>query len=178
MLQALAVSAVDSTGATAGWLAVADGDSLRVVAAGGGVAPDSVGARASSDEGIEGYVLTSGQPMALSGAAGDERLSGGIVGALKMRPQSVLCVPCGDRESVLGVLVLLDKQGGVSFSFDDVEIATLLAGIAGVALAASGRPAAAPSPQELSAGLERLAAADPAQYAAVAALVSAIVTRG
>jgi GAF domain-containing protein len=86
----------------------------------------------------------------------------------------VLCVPCGDDE-IVGALELVDKAGGAAFSFDDVELATLLAGIAGVAIEARADGPAAPSARELASGLERLAATDAARYDTVARAVAALV---
>jgi GAF domain-containing protein len=116
--------------------------------------------------------------MAMAAREGDARLSEGVLGLLPERPSSVLCVPCTAADTVVGVLELVDKAGGATFTFDDVELATLLAGIAAVAIEADEGDVAVRSPEELGAELRRLAAADPAGYTQVAMVVEAILARG
>lgn len=177
VLAAIAKAAADVTGAAAGWLVAVEADRL-VVRAVAGEAPDSlVGTEVTAGEGAAAYVVASGQPLALTARAGDPRAAEGLAAVLGRPAGSVLCVPCEVLDGVTGALELLDKAGGGSFSFDDVELATLLAGIAGVALAAavpSGVPAP-PSPSALAAGLARLAADAPDRYPAVAQVVATLV---
>jgi GAF domain-containing protein len=115
--------------------------------------------------------------MALTARPDDPRFAEGVAALVGVEPASVLCVPCGD-DDVVGVLELIDKTGDASFNFDDVEVAALLAGIAGVALGRDHAGAPVPSPRELGAELDRLAAGDPEQYARVAMLVGALLDRG
>jgi GAF domain-containing protein len=175
-VQAVVDSAVTATAASAGWVLALDGQRLVVVAARGG--GDLVGAEVPADAGTAGFVVNSGQPMAMAVREGDARLGEGVLGLLARRASSVLCVPCTAGDTVVGALELVDKAGGATFSFDDVELATLLAGIAAAALAADEGEVAVRSPDELGAELHRLAAADPAGYALTAALVDAILARG
>jgi GAF domain-containing protein len=175
LLQALTSSAVDATAATTGWLLSLEGDVLRVVAAGGEEPGKLLGTSVPAVSGTAGFVVASGQPLALSSLGGDARLSEGMAAVVGHPFENVLCVPCGTDEVVAGALELVDKQGAASFSFDDVELATLLAGIAGVALAKRGRMSHVPSPAEIAGDLERLAATDPARYATIASLVSVLL---
>ena len=95
------------------------------------------------------------------------------------RPTSVLSVPTATAAGVVGVLELVDKIGGGNFTFDDVELASLLVDIAGVALAhAEESTSSVPPPSELGGALDRLAASDPVRYAAVGAAVAAPLNRG
>jgi GAF domain-containing protein len=175
VLQALTQAAVDVTAAAEGWLLAVHGDHLRVVAAAGDEPGRALGTTTSLGEGSAGYVVSSGQPLALGLGGGQDRFGSGIIGQLGREPTSVLCVPCTTEHEVIGALELIDKAGGSTFSFDDVELATLLAGIAGVALAGPADPKTAPDPGELAANLERLAASDPARYAAVATAINALL---
>ena len=178
VLQALMRSATQASGAELGVLLRHDGEVLRVVATDGERAHVVSGATVPVHAGIAGYVLASGQPIALSVKPGDPRLSDGVIALLPVPPSTALCVPCTTDEDSVGALLLLDKAGG-QFTFDDVELATLLAGIAGAALAGgdAGR-SRVPDPGELGGDLSRLAAADPARYAMVATLVQALLARG
>lgn len=179
VLAAIGKAALDVTGAAAGWVVGVDGEHL-VVRAVTGAAPESlVGTLVAASGGAVGYVVSSGQPLALATRASDALAAEGLAGVLGRAPGSVLCVPCEADDVVVGALELVDKAGGGSFSFDDVELVTLLAGIAGVAIV-SGRGAAegrqpGPSPADLAEGLARLATDAPARYAAVAEVVATLV---
>jgi GAF domain-containing protein len=170
------VCSSDLTAATAGWAMALRGDRLVVVGAVG--ASELMDVDVAADSGTAGFVVTSGQPVAMAARSDDARLHEGVFGLLAERPTSVLCVPCSTADTVVGVLELVDKAGGATFSFDDVELATLLAGIAASAMEAGGAETSVRSPEELGGELRRLAAADPAQYALVASLVEAILARG
>lgn len=176
VLMAITRAAVNATGATVGWLAALDGDALRVVAAAGADVPvDLVDARIEAG-GAAALVLASGQPMAVVPRSNDTQFSRGVPAAIGVVPTSVLCVPCGEDE-VLGALEVIDKNGGGSFSFDDIEIATLLAGIAGAALASDATARSVATPRELASRLEVIATHDPARYAAIATVLDALFAR-
>ncbi len=180
ILAAIARAATDVTGATAGWVVAVVADDLRVRAVAGDAPESLVGSVVSAAAGgAAAYVVESGQPLALAARSGDDRAAASLAAALDRAAGSVLCVPCEADDAVVGALELVDKAGGGSFSFDDVELVTLLAGIAGVALAsgAGGEVGPdAPSPSDLAAGLARLATEAPARYRAVAEVVATLVT--
>lgn len=178
ILQSVLRAAVDATGATQGWVLATAGDEL-VVRATFGTGPDLVGARVPMHSGFAGYVASSGQPLAMSPRRDDERGGQGIAAIVGTHPGSVLAVPCGTDDAVHGVLELVEKHGGGPFSFDDVELATLLAGIAGSVLEANDAPGAeVPSPGDLGDDLAHLAAADPQRYAALATFLTAVLGDG
>jgi sigma-B regulation protein RsbU (phosphoserine phosphatase) len=180
VLHALAQAAVAATGASDGWLLAVEDAGLRVVAvAGAGAGTPVLAAVVPAGAGSAGFVAASGQPLAMAPRGDDPRFSEGTAQLLGRRPSSVLSVPASNEDGVVGVLELVDKAGGGTFSFDDVEIATMLAEIAGVALTAehsAGPPV--PRPAELGGELERLSATDPARYSAVASAVAALLARG
>jgi hypothetical protein len=124
-------------------------------------------------------VVASGQPLAVSGGRSDERFTEGVARAVGRRPHGVLCVPCEDGDGVLGALELLDKQGDEPFTLDDVEIVTVLGGVAGAALSdGAGTARSVPAPGELAAELRTLADLDPNRYALVAGVVAALIGDG
>jgi GAF domain-containing protein len=176
VMQSVVESAVGATAAAAGWVMALRGDGLVVVAALG--AGEIIGTEVPAESGTAGFVVNSGQPMAMAAREGDDRLSEGVLGLLAERPSSVLCVPCTTADTVVGVLELVDKAGGGTFTFDDVELATLLAGVAAAALQSQEGEVAVRSPDALGAELHRLAAADPTGYAQVATLLEVILARG
>jgi hypothetical protein len=105
----------------------------------------------------------------MSPRAEDPRRTEGVAAIVGSRSDSVLAVPCGTDDAVHGVMELVGKHGGGPFSFDDVEIVTLLGTVAGAALGAETAPDLnPPSPEELAGKLARLATADPARYSTIA----------
>jgi signal transduction protein with GAF and PtsI domain len=176
VVRAVLDAAVDSTGASAGWVLAVAGSRLHAVAVAGIGGDALVGAHVALGAGTAGFVASSGNPLALSGASGDARLADGFVALTGLKPASVLCVPCVGGTDVAGVIELVADTDG-AFGFDDVEVATVLARVAAAALA-SGRRTAPPQPAALATRLEHLARADPARYAGVAAAVDALLPRG
>jgi GAF domain-containing protein len=178
LLQAVLHSAVDATSATQGWLLATDGDDL-VVRATAGTDAQILGARVPLHSGFAGYVASSGQPLAMSPRRDDARGAEGVAALIGASPQSVLAVPCGTDNEVHGVLELVEKHGGGPFSFDDVELATLIAGIAGAALGSDAAASAeVPTPREIGDDLARLAAVDPARYATLATFLATVLSDG
>jgi GAF domain-containing protein len=175
VLQSVLFSAVGATGAEAGWVFAIKGNSLSVVAASG---VDLVGIEIGSDVGIAGLVATSGQPMAIGARPDDARLSEGILGLLPNRPTSVVSVPCSTADRTVGVLEVVEKIGGGRFTFDDVELVTLLAGIAATAIQAGDTETHVRSPDELASEFRRLASADAAEYARVVRLIEVVLAHG
>jgi phosphoserine phosphatase RsbU/P len=176
VLQSIIGSAAATTGAEAGWIVVPRDGQLEVVAALGST--DLMGATVAADAGTAAYVLASGQPVAMVPRADDAQAAEGVAALLGTRPGSVLCVPCAHDDDVLGVIELVDKAGGGPFSFDDVELVTVLAGIAGAALRDRDPGVDVRSADELGAELRQLAGADPAAYVRVATVVEALLARG
>lgn len=176
VLQAVLDAAVGATAASAGWLLAVDGDALQVVAASGTGPRSLLGERVPADAGMAGFVVGSGQPIALALRPDDPRAASGMAEILGRRPTSTLCVPCESPAGVAGALEVIDKAEGAMFTFDDVELATLLAGIAGAAIqgGSTGR-VQVPTPVQLAGDLDRLRQADPARYAAIASVMATLI---
>jgi GAF domain-containing protein len=173
----LVAAAVDTTDAAHGWLVVRDGDEICVRAAAGEQAGKLVGARVPAGSGLAGYVLSAGHPIALSSGTDDARLAEGVPSIIGRTPANVLCVPCLDDDVITGALELIDKAGGSGFTFDDVEFATVLAQVAGVALSSHlEAPTSVPDAAALARELERLQAREPLRYVAVATLLTALLS--
>ena len=174
VLTSLCAAACTATGATSAWVIAITGDHLSVVAARGAVGSRVRGLVVDVD-GSAGFVAASGQPMALTPRPGDQNVAGGVLGAVGIVPSSLLSLPCVDGDDVVGVLELVDKQGGDRFSFDDVEMGTLLASVAGPALQQRSTQPMAASPDTLAAHLRSLADDDPVRYAQVAWVVAQLL---
>jgi GAF domain-containing protein len=179
--QVVCESAVDATAAAVGWLGVVDGEDVIVAAVAAddpSTAGDLVGRRLAAAAGSVGFVLQSGQPMALqpmgraTGEAGDE--PAGVL--LGRPPLSLLCVPCAGAADAVGVLEVIDKAGGVAFTFDDIEVVTLLGSVMGAALVDAGAMVDdVPVPARLTGELAGLADTDPTRYATVARIVESLL---
>ena len=100
VLQAIVDAATGATAASEGWILAPRGDRLHVLAAAGDRPGQLLGATVPSGEGTAGYVVASGQPLALAPRPDDARATSGVAGMLGLRPASVLCVPCAGDDSV------------------------------------------------------------------------------
>ncbi len=175
VLDTIITSAGNATSATRGWILGRHPDGLEVLAAVG--AADLVGSTVAADVGAAGYVFASGQPVAMTPRHDDPSAREGIVARFDQAPTSVLCVPCAHDDEVLGVVELVDKAGGSAFTFDDIEIVTVLADVVGSALRSAVPEREVRPPAELSAELRQLALDDAGAYARVANVLEALLAR-
>jgi hypothetical protein len=175
VLTALCVAACHATGATSAWIGALVGDRLRVGAACGSLA-STVRGRTVDLGGSAGFVVATGQPMAVAPRPGDRHVVAGVLGSSGIVPTSLCALACLDDGEPAGVLELVDKAGGGRFGFDDVELAALLASIAGPALATRIAPLQPPPAEALAAQLHALAADDHARYAPVAWVVQRLLS--
>ncbi|MDO8361772.1 MAG: hypothetical protein Q7V88_02665 [Actinomycetota bacterium] len=166
VLTATVKAALDATGASSGWLVVAEADVLVVAAAGGatGASPgDRVDQRAPA-----AIAIATGQPASRS-IAPSETAADGAGGCIGM-PAWLLTVPFGDGAAALE-LARHAEQG--AFTIDDIEIVSLLADVAESALDAG--EAAVPSPDDLAGELRRLHSASPERYRIVASALTSML---
>ena len=174
-LHAIVRGAIDATGASHGWLLANDDTGLRVVAVGGEHPTASVGDTVAPTGGSFGYVVSSGQPLALQPQVGrndpwtePHPLVDGV-------PTSICSVPCDGIGALVGVLEVVDKVNG-TFTFDDVEVVTMLGGIAGAALdSGTAVTEAMPDPAGIADELSSLRDTDPDQYRRIATLIESLL---
>ena len=173
--QALVDAATASTGADQGWLLGATADGLTVLAAAGGDDPAALIGSSVSAEGARGLAVSSGQPAALRPPESDSSNEG--AGGAEGVPGSVLAAPCA-HDDVVGVIEVVRARGSEGFTFDDVEIVSLLADVAGAAIAEAGSAVEVTPPARLSVELTSLAAQDSQRYADVARVIEALLGQG
>jgi GAF domain-containing protein len=136
-------SIVDATvtlfGAEAASLALYDAGADRLVfeVAAGTHGEGVVGVSIATDEGVAGYVFSTGQPIALSDVAADRRFGRATAEQTGYVPRSLIAVPLTDDEGTLGVLEVLDKRSEASFDLHDVELASVFARQATIAIRVS-----------------------------------------
>ncbi len=174
VLDAIVRSAVEATAATSGWLVAATDDGPLVVRA--AFSDDGAGEAIGTivpDDAPAALALALGQPAARLVDPSDVSARG--AGAAGDVPTSLLTVPCGDAA---GVLEVADKRGGSPFTIDDIELVTLLAEIAGAALAERDDDLESPDVEELAAELRRLHTTNRARYRFVARVVAGLLGAG
>ena len=156
---------------------------LYTTAAGEG-ADDVTGMRISSSQGIAGWVVQSGQPIAISDLANEPRFSRDLAEQTGYVPQTILAVPVETSQRMLGVLSLLDRDSQRPSADQDMTLLSLFADQAALALAsvekfsAMGRVlldalAEAASGSDLVLALRQAADGLPAAEADLAALAAA-----
>ena len=96
-----------------------------------------VGLAIGPDQGIAGYVFSTGLPLALSDAASDARFGRSAAEQTGYVPRSVVAVPLLDDEGSIGVLEVLDRRSQAAFDLRDIELAAVFARQAAVAIRAS-----------------------------------------
>jgi len=168
LLRSLTETARQLFGAAACSLALLSEDESELVyttAAGEG-AEDVTGMRMPSSQGIAGWVVQSGQPIAVSDVAGDPRFSRDTAEQTGYLPRSILAVPVETPQRVLGVISLLDRDASRPGAERDLELLSLFADQAALAL----------SSVEAFADLGRVLLAALAEGAAGADLVHALRT--
>jgi GAF domain-containing protein len=148
-------------GAEAASIALFDPATGRLVfeVAAGSQGQGVVGLSIAPDSGVAGYVFTTGQPLALSDVAGDRRFGRQTAEQTGYVPRSLVAVPLLDDEGTIGVLEVLDKRDQAAFDLHDIELASVFARQAAVAIRVSRLERDTAS---LLRGALRVIAADPA----------------
>lgn len=135
LLERILQTAIDSVGARAGSILVAEEerDSLYFRNTKGEKSDALTSVRLKTGQGIAGYVAMSGETVRVERADDSAHYDKSIARKLGVSIGSVLCVPIPGDEGRLGSLELLNKKGG--FTEADERLAVLLAGQIGRAFA-------------------------------------------
>lgn len=125
LLEAVTRTARELFGAQACSLAVLDEAAQEIVyttAAGEG-AEDVTGMRLPSGRGMAGWVVMSGQPVAVEDLASDPRFARDVAEGTGYVPRSLLAVPVfAQGDDVMGVLTLLDRDAQRPGADRDLEL--------------------------------------------------------
>jgi sigma-B regulation protein RsbU (phosphoserine phosphatase) len=92
------------------------------------------GYRIASNEGIAGWVAENREPVIVNNVRGDPRFSPRVDQSFEFETRKLVCVPLIARDKVLGVIEVLNKSGGQDFAEADMNLLSLLALIAAMAL--------------------------------------------
>ncbi len=136
LLRSLAETARRLFGAAACSLAMlsADESELRYTIAAGAGADEVTGMRIPSSQGIAGWVVQSGQPIAIRDLASDPRFSRETAEQTGYIPQTILAVPVQTAQRMLGVISLLDRDARRPAAEQDMALLALFADQAALAL--------------------------------------------
>lgn len=139
LLRSVVEATVALFGAEAASIALFDPSTNRLVfrVAAGTHGEGVVGVEIPPDQGVAGYVFTTGQPLALSDVSADARFGRAAAEQTGYVPRSLVAVPLVDDEGTIGVLEVLDKRDQATFDLHDVELASVFARQATIAIRAS-----------------------------------------
>jgi GAF domain-containing protein len=99
-----------------------------------GVRERLLGLRFPATQGIAGAALESNEAIRVDDVQHDPRFYGAIDASTRLTTRGVLAAPLAGQSGPLGVLQVVNKRGGASFSDDDLAFLSALAGSVGVAL--------------------------------------------
>ena len=136
LLRSITETARQLFGAAACSLALLTDDDteLRYTIAAGEGADHVVGMRIPATDGIAGWVVQSGQPIAISDVASDPRFSRELAQQTGYVPQAILAVPVETPQRMLGVISLLDRDPRRPGAGQDMALLSLFADQAALAL--------------------------------------------
>jgi GAF domain-containing protein len=109
-------------------------DELVFEAVAGEGADTLVGQRFPSSTGIAGWVLVTGQPLVIEDVGADPRFGREAAESTGYVPKGLMAVPLLHEERSLGVLEVLDRPKGARFTLAEMELLTLFANQAAIAL--------------------------------------------
>jgi len=135
LLQSILEAAVALFRAGAGSMALVmtNPDRLEFVAAAGPETGDIVGRSVGIGEGLAGYVVQTGEAIAIKDPGADPRFGRSVAEKTGIMPKSLMAVPLRAVDSVVGVLEILDAHDG-SFGPDDIALASIFARQAAIAI--------------------------------------------
>jgi Nif-specific regulatory protein len=85
-------------------------------------------------QGIAGYVAANDKPLIIRDATKDKRWYGHISDQIGFKTRSIACMPMHLQGEVIGVIEFINKVDGGSFQEGDLELLTVFADLAAVAI--------------------------------------------
>ena len=93
------------------------------------------GVRMPADRGIAGWVAQHREPLRLADASADPRHDPTLARRTGLVPRSMLCVPLLHREQLLGIVQVINRLDGGTFTEDELRLVRALADHAAIAIA-------------------------------------------
>ncbi len=86
-------------------------------------------------QGIAGHVVETGEPLLIRDVAREKRWYRNISDQIGFKTRSILCVPMRVENKIIGAIEFINKTGGQSFQERDLELLTVFADLAALAIA-------------------------------------------
>lgn len=139
LLESIATTAKELFGAAACSIGLLTDDESEIVftTATGAGADGFVGTRIPSGTGIAGWVVSSGQPLAMSGLRDQQMFARDVAEESGYVPNEILAVPVATDDQMLGVLEVLDRDTARADADQDMRLLSLFATQAALAIEAS-----------------------------------------
>ena len=120
----------------AGFLMLADPDTSELVCKGtvGAAASTFRDSRIPMNEGVAGWICRNGRPALVSDAARDPRFSDTLDTVTGLKTRSIIGVPLKADEKTVGVIELINRHDGRPFTEPDLQLLSVIAGIASLAM--------------------------------------------
>lgn len=99
-----------------------DRQELVFEAAAGEAGMKLIGLRLKIGQGVAGWVAAKGESLIVPDVNKDPRFYSGVDKKTKFTTRSILCVPMKRRDTIIGVVEVVNKIGGESFTDDDLEL--------------------------------------------------------
>ncbi len=99
---------------------------------------DITGVSISSEEGIEGYVVTNNQSVQIEDAENDPRFEGTVFDGPDFTTRSMICVPLNDTQRAVGCVQIINKLDGSLFSEEDLQLCERMAALAAMTIEEKG----------------------------------------
>ncbi len=136
LLQSIVDAAAQIFGAAAASIALVDEEKQAIVfkVAYGAGRENVVGLSVPLDQGLAGYVVMTGQPISVRDVQQDARFNKGFASSTGYVPRSILATPLMVADKVIGVMEVLDKINAPSFGMRDMDLLSLFARQAAIAI--------------------------------------------
>jgi signal transduction histidine kinase len=136
LLQIIVQSATELTNTEACSIMLIDKNTgeLRFAETSGGTSGDIKKISIPLDKSIGGYVIRKNKPILIRDAKNDERWHGDVDSSGDFETRSILGVPLRVRNTVIGVLEVINKTTPEGFNEDDIQITTTLGAQAAIAI--------------------------------------------
>ncbi|MGH2730146.1 MAG: GAF domain-containing protein [Actinomycetota bacterium] len=136
LLRSITEAAKDLFGAAACSVALLDETQSELVfyVASGEGAESVEGMRMPASQGIAGWVVTSGQPMAIEDVTRDPRFATNVAESTGYVPKSILAMPMQTERQMIGVISVLDRRRKGDEGTRDMELLGLFARQAALAI--------------------------------------------
>lgn len=136
LLRSITHAAMSLFGAAACSIALLDESKTELVfyVASGAGSENVEGMRIPADKGIAGYVVNSGQPMAIGDVRKDQRFASDVAEDTGYVPNTILAMPLQTEREMLGVISVLDRNTSRAESEDDMQTLDMFAQQAALAI--------------------------------------------